>query len=222
MRSLLVVLALGAAALFPAGAAHAQEPCGGSVARATLGPAVELGEPQEAGPAARQDSGPAQERTSGRSEPSSSPRGVSAPGSGAAGPGRTAPAPEDQLAALQKEQAAAQGAAQQGDKKRLELFQKQLEIQQKEIELLKEQVRQRPLAGPPVEKLQTQVATLEARATQAARRDQELAQGIDNLTEHVDAEERNGPRLPATLKERFLPSQTNETPRSIYGQISTG
>jgi hypothetical protein len=221
MRSLLVALALGAVALYSAGPAHAQEPGGRPAAREALGPVIALGEPQEAVSPTPQDPGPAQARTNGPPEQSSPAQGGSAPGSGAAGGrGRTAPAAEDRFTALQK----AQGAAQQDEKlpKKLELLQKQLEVQQKEIELLKEQVQQRPLAGSPVEKLQTQVATLEARSTQAARRDQELAQGIDNLTEHLDAEERNGPRLPATLKELFLPSQTNETPLSIYGTLVAG
>jgi hypothetical protein len=57
---------------------------------------------------------------------------------------------------------------------------------------------------------------------QAANRDQELSQAIDNLNEHNDAVERNGPRLPTQLKELFLPSGTNETPLSIYGALAFG
>jgi hypothetical protein len=107
-------------------------------------------------------------------------------------------------------------------KKRMELLQKLIETQQKEIEALADQVKKQPLAGTPVAKLQTQVATLESRSGQAAQRDQEVMQAVDNLTEHLDAEERNGPRLPATLKELFLPSETNETPLSIYGTLAFG
>jgi hypothetical protein len=103
--------------------------------------------------------------------------------------------------------------------KRLELLQKQIETQQKMIELLLEHTKKQPLAGSPVEQLQSRAATIEARMQQAARRDQDLAQGIDNLTEHLDAQERNGPRLPATLKEMFLPSRPNETPLSVYGTL---
>jgi hypothetical protein len=136
--------------------------------------------------------------------------------------------PEEELAFLQKDvaglraQLAAAQAADQKDedlKKRVELLQKQIETQQKMIELLVDHVKKQPLAGSPVEKLQTQAATLEARSRQAAQRDQELTQAVDNLTEHLDAEERNGPRLPATLKELFLPSRTNETPLSVYGLL---
>jgi hypothetical protein len=101
--------------------------------------------------------------------------------------------------------------------KRVELLQKQIEVQQKMIELLMDQVKK-----PPLEKLQTQVATLEAHTRQATQRDLELAQGIDNLSEHLDAEERNGPRLPATLKMLFDPSQNNESPLSIYGALAVG
>jgi hypothetical protein len=129
---------------------------------------------------------------------------------------------QDNLGALRAELVAAQGQAQQDDKlrKQVELLQKQIETQQKMIELLLEYVKKQPLSG--VEKLQTQTATLEARSKQAAQRDQELAQAVDNVSEHLDADERNGPRLPATLKELFLPSQTNETPLSIYGAIAFG
>lgn len=135
---------------------------------------------------------------------------------------------EEELLTLQKdtenlegELAEAQAAGQKDEKllKRMELLQKQIETQQKMIELLRDHVQKQPLAGSPVEKLQTQLTTLEARSQQAARRDQDLGQAIDNLSEHVDAEARNGPRLPATLKELFLPSRTNETPLSIYGTL---
>ncbi len=114
----------------------------------------------------------------------------------------------------------AQGAAQtdQNLEKKVELLQKQVQIQQKMIKLLLDKM-ERPATGPAVEKLQTQVSTLEARSKQAAQRDQDVQQAIDNLTEHLDSDERNGPRLPATLKELFLPSRTNETPLSIYGQV---
>jgi hypothetical protein len=141
------------------------------------------------------------------------------------------PTPEEDLVALQKDvealrsqAAAAQGADPQDEKlrKQVDLLQKQIEVQQKMIQLLVEHVKTRPLAGTPMEKLQTQVATLDARSQQAARRDQDTVQAIDNLTEHLDAQERNGPRLPATLKELFLPSRTNETPLSIYGQLVAG
>src|SRR5262249_353981 len=100
--------------------------------------------------------------------------------------------------------------------------QKQIETQQKIIQLLADHVRKQPIPGSPVGKLQLQAAALEARSQQAARRDQELAQGIDNLTEHLDAVERNGPRLPAPFKELFLPSRTNETQLSIYGTLVGG
>jgi hypothetical protein len=101
--------------------------------------------------------------------------------------------------------------------KRVELLQKQIEVQQKMIQLLQEQMKKAGILA--VEDLQTKVATLEARSLQAAQRDQDVAHAIDNLNEHMDAEERNGPRLPATLKEWFLPMRTNETPLSIYGSF---
>ena len=57
---------------------------------------------------------------------------------------------------------------------------------------------------------------------QAAQRDVELANAVNDLREHQDAEERYGPDLPAQLKELFLPSGNNETPLSIYGTLAVG
>jgi hypothetical protein len=125
---------------------------------------------------------------------------------------------------LRQQQALAQAAAQKDDKlkQQVELLQKQIEVQQKMIQLLMENMKKQPAAGPAVEKLETQVITLEARSKQAAQRDQELAHAIDKLVEHQDALERYGPSLPAPLKELFLPSYTNETPLSIYGALAFG
>jgi hypothetical protein len=156
------------------------------------------------------------------------PPGAAVPATGQAAQLRT---PEEELVllqhgimTLQADLATAQAAQQKDDdlKKRVELLQKQIETQQKMIELLLEHIKKQPLAGSPMEKLQGQVATLEARSQQAARRDQELAQAVDNLTEHEDAVERNGPRLPAGLKELFDPFTNNESPLSIYGALAVG
>jgi hypothetical protein len=49
-----------------------------------------------------------------------------------------------------------------------------------------------------------------------------LSQAIDDIVEHQDAVERYGPRLPAGLKELFLPSGNNEWPLSIYGALAVG
>jgi hypothetical protein len=104
-------------------------------------------------------------------------------------------------------------------KKKVDLLQKQIEVQQKIIQLLVDQMKKSAAGGPAVEDLQGKVATLEARSKQAAQRDLNIEQAVDNLTEHIDAEERNGPRLPAALKELFLASRNNETPLSIYGSF---
>jgi hypothetical protein len=126
---------------------------------------------------------------------------------------------------LRKEQAAAQVAAQKDDKlkQQVELLQKQIEVQQKMIVLLMENMKKQAGATPAaVEKLQTQVITLEARSRQAAERDVELAHAVDAVVEHQDALERYGPNLPSPLRELFLPSNTNETPLSIYGALAFG
>jgi hypothetical protein len=105
-------------------------------------------------------------------------------------------------------------------KKQVDLLQKQIEVLQKLVDLLVDQLKKQPPAGPAFAKLQTQTATLEARSQQAAQRDQDLAHAVDDLHERADAEQRAGPRLPATLKELFLPTQTNESPLSIYGVLA--
>jgi hypothetical protein len=127
---------------------------------------------------------------------------------------------EKDAASLQKEQA----ATQPGDlKKQLEILQKQVETQQKMIQLLMEQVKkQQPAAAAPLQKLEVQTATLEARSRQAAQRDQELSQAIDTIVEHQDSMERYGPWLPAPLKSLFDPHENNETPLSIYGALAFG
>jgi hypothetical protein len=123
---------------------------------------------------------------------------------------------------LNKQQAAAQaGAPSDATKKQLELLQKQVETQQKMIELLVQQLKKQPAVAP-VEKLEAQTATLEARSKQAAQRDVELAAAVDTIIEHQDSEERYGPRLPATLKQLFDPFENNETPLSIYGALAFG
>ena len=125
--------------------------------------------------------------------------------------------------ALQSEQKAAQGtAAPDQQKKQLDLLQKQIETQQKMIELLMEQMKKQPPPTTPLDKIQMQTATLAARSQRAAQRDQELGGQADDLREHMDAQERNGPWLPATLKELFDPMLNNETPLSIYGALAFG
>ena len=131
---------------------------------------------------------------------------------------------EQRIEALRKEQILAlQAPAQKDDqvKKLFELQQKQIETLEKMVRELADQLKKQP-AGPAVEKLQLQAAALESRARQAAQRDVELANAIDNLVEQRDIDQRYGPQLPAQLKELFFPSGTNESPLSIYGQLVSG
>ncbi len=106
-------------------------------------------------------------------------------------------------------------------KKKIDLLEKHIDTLEKLVKLLAEQMKKAP-GGPAMEQLQAQAATLEGRSVQAARRDVELAEAVDDLREHADAQERYGPQLPAQLKELFLPSGNNETPLSIYGALSVG
>jgi hypothetical protein len=125
-----------------------------------------------------------------------------------------------ELAKLRAEQATAQAPTDaERLRKHVDLQQKQIETLEKMIRLLAEQVRKAPPAGAAVEKLQTQAALLEARSQQAARRDQELAGAVDDLRETADARQRQGPPLPATLRELFLPSRPNESPLVFYGTL---
>jgi hypothetical protein len=107
-------------------------------------------------------------------------------------------------------------------RRRAELQEKQIQILEQTAKLLADQLMkqaQAPSGTEDVENLQAKTAVLESRAKQAAQRDVELARKTDELTEKLDSEQRYGPRLPAQLKELFLPSYTNETPLSIYGQF---
>jgi len=130
---------------------------------------------------------------------------------------------QESVSDLRKQQLAMQAApSTDQQKKQLELLQKQVEVQQKMIELLVEQMKKQVPGGAAVDKLQTEIATLQGRSLQAAQRDQEMAQAVDNIVEHQDAVERYGPLLPDKLKELFLPSGNNETPLSIYGALAFG
>jgi hypothetical protein len=100
--------------------------------------------------------------------------------------------------------------------KRFELQNQKIEILEKMVRLTADQVKQQ---GPSLEELQAQMATIESRSRQAADRDQQLADGLDNLNDHIDAGWRYGPQLPSQLKEWFLPGGTNETPLAIYGSV---
>src|SRR5262249_986220 len=97
---------------------------------------------------------------------------------------------------------------------------KQIEVLLRMTQLLADQAKKPAPAAPAIEELQEKVATQEARSEQAARRDQELAHAHDELLERLDAESRNGPALPPTLREKFLPTRTNESPLSIYGNVA--
>jgi hypothetical protein len=103
--------------------------------------------------------------------------------------------------------------------KQVELLQKQIEVLQKLVQLLADQLKKQPPAGPAAAAMQAKTAALDARSLRAAQRDVDLANAVDDLREQVDAIDRRGPTLPATLKEMFFPTQTNETPLSIYGSF---
>ncbi len=145
------------------------------------------------------------------------------------GPAAAAPQPSDSLQdALARNAREIQALKEQYardmelQKKRTELQQKQIEILQQTASLLAEQLKKQaaaPVSSEAIDKLQSKTDLLESRAQQAARRDQELASATDYLREKLDTEIRNGPRLPAALKELFDTNYTNETPVSIFAQM---
>jgi hypothetical protein len=131
-----------------------------------------------------------------------------------------------QLVSLQKEMAQTGNPNEvQRLQKQVDLLQKQMEVLQNMLKLLSEQLKKQPPPAPaptgPGEKVQFDIANLQARSLQAANRDRELANAIDDINEHMDASERD-PYLPAQLKELFLPSGNNQTQLSIYGALAFG
>jgi hypothetical protein len=161
------------------------------------------------------------------------PPAASAPvSSGAAarpgGTGPASPAPGaalylGEIDGLRAQQTALQAQApDENQKKKIELLEKQIDTLEKLVKLLAKQIEKQSAGGAAVEQLQAQAATMDARTVQAARRDVESAGAIDDIREHMDAQERYGPVLPAQLKELFLPSGNNETPLSIYGALAFG
>ena len=138
--------------------------------------------------------------------------------------------PPGGVPASNQSQTAAMALAQpaETDATRVARMQRQMDLQQKQIEVLQKMMgvmEQQVKRLPPVtgtDALQAQIDTLQSRGQQTARRDQEIAAAVNDLREQADADRRYGPQLPAPLKELFLPSQTNETPLSIYGQFLEG
>ncbi len=121
--------------------------------------------------------------------------------------------PEQKLAELERElerlrklQPVVDQAETEKLRKQIELLQKQIETLEKMIRLLHEEYKKAPPAGAAFER--------------AAQRDRDLADATDNLIEQMDAERRNGPSLPSTLRELFLPTRTNESPLAIYGTLA--
>jgi hypothetical protein len=128
-----------------------------------------------------------------------------------------------EISSLRTKEASLQArASDDAQQKKIEIMEKQIETLEKLVKILAEQVKKQPTSGAAVEQLQTQAVTLEARSVQAARRDSELADAVDDLREHADAQEGYGPTLPAPLKELFLPSGNSETNLSIYGALAFG
>jgi hypothetical protein len=107
-------------------------------------------------------------------------------------------------------------------RKLAELQQQQIEVLERTTRVMVEQLKQQAPASGAVEDLNSKATVLDARSKQAAQRDVELAGATDELREQLDTIKRNGAPLPYTARELFLPSQTNETPLSIYGYMVGG
>jgi hypothetical protein len=107
-------------------------------------------------------------------------------------------------------------------RKLAELQQQQIEVLERTTRLMSEQIKRQAAASEAVEDLGSKTAVLDARSKQADQRDVELAGATDELREQVDVIKRKGTKLPYTARELFLPTQTNETPLSIYGYTVGG
>lgn len=128
---------------------------------------------------------------------------------------------EQQLKGLTEAQAKVAGGEDVARlRKQVELQQQQIETLLKMTQLLADQVKKQPTSTEAIDDLEERVTTQEARQQQAAQRDRELAGAHDQLVESLDAQLRNGPSLPATLREKFLPTRTNESPLAIYGTVA--
>ena len=104
--------------------------------------------------------------------------------------------------------------------------QKQItDLQQKEIGLLEQQstlvAEQLEQQVPAIEASNPRVPHWNRRGKQAALRDLELATHDDDIIEQLDADRRNGPQLPATLKGMFAPTPTNVSPVTIVSTLAT-
>jgi hypothetical protein len=107
-------------------------------------------------------------------------------------------------------------------RKQAELQQRQIEVLEQTARLLAEELKKKNAEATATGNLEAKTAVLDARSQKAAQRDQELANATDELRERVDNIQRNGAPIPYTARELFLPTQTNETPFSIYGQLLGG
>jgi hypothetical protein len=175
-----------------------------------------------AGIAWSDDGTPAAPRTPARSDPA---------GPNPAQPAQEKPADAKALAEMQKalernaqeikDLKARYAEEQERLKKQAELQQKQIEVLERTARLLADQLKKQGTSSEAVEGLKTQTATLEARSEQAAKRDVELAERTDMLTEQLDIQKRYGPDLPSPLKQYFLPTWTNTTPLSIWNNFTT-
>lgn len=105
-------------------------------------------------------------------------------------------------------------------RKQIELQQQQIETLLKMTQLLADQVKKQSASTEAIDDLEERVATQESRELQGAIRDRELAGAHDQLVESFDAQVRNGPVLPPTLREKFLQTRTNQSPLAIYGTVA--
>lgn len=106
--------------------------------------------------------------------------------------------------------------------KQVDLQQRQIQTLEKITQLLADQHERQGEEALPDGGSQQQTAIFEHGAAEAAQRDRQLADAIDDLNEQLNARDRAGADLPATLRELYLPTRTNESPLSIFGTLSTG
>ena len=111
----------------------------------------------------------------------------------------------------------------------MQAIQQQIDIQQQQIDTLQKmmkltanQIVNRPeqkqqSTAPAIEKEISNLANIQQHA---AARDIEIAREFDSIRERIDSIHRNGLPLPSTAREHFMPTRSNESPITHYGQLA--
>ena len=108
-------------------------------------------------------------------------------------------------------------------KAQVELQQKQIDVLLRMTQLLADQVKKQPADRPrPSRSCRSRSRPRRPASSRAPGATRNWRRSRDDLVERLDAETRNDPPLPATLRELFSPTRNNESPLTIYGIGGSG